>query len=56
MSAPYIFASVEVRTSPSIGIAIYPDDVSGEPQLLSCADEAMYEAKKKRPWTVSVLR
>ncbi|WLQ15443.1 diguanylate cyclase [Hahella aquimaris] len=49
LSAPYVLDGVEVRTSPSIGIAVYPDDVTGESQLLSCADEAMYEAKKNGP-------
>ncbi len=36
----------EVHVSASIGGAIYPDDAKTAEQLMKCADEAMYKAKK----------
>jgi EAL domain-containing protein (putative c-di-GMP-specific phosphodiesterase class I) len=42
---PFQIAGVEVVISPSIGIAIFPDDASDANVLLKCADLAMYEAK-----------
>jgi diguanylate cyclase (GGDEF)-like protein len=36
----------EVNVSASIGGAIYPDDAKTAEQLMKCADEAMYKAKK----------
>lgn len=38
-------AGTRVRTSPSIGIAIYPDDADQPDGLLRKADHAMYDAK-----------
>ena len=46
-SAPYQIASNELRTSPSIGIALYPDDASEIGDLIKYADVAMYAAKAK---------
>ncbi|MBA5764836.1 diguanylate cyclase, partial [Vibrio sp. 404] len=46
---PYAFENMLVRTSPSIGIAVYPDNANEAPDLICCADEAMYEAKKNGP-------
>ncbi|MBU6954481.1 diguanylate cyclase domain-containing protein [Hahella sp. HN01] len=49
LSRPYVLGGVHIHTSPSIGIAIYPDDADDETTLLRYADEAMYEAKKSSP-------
>jgi diguanylate cyclase (GGDEF)-like protein len=47
MSIPLKLGSHEVTVSPSIGVAIYPDD-GGDPEaLLKHADIAMYYAKNK---------
>jgi diguanylate cyclase (GGDEF)-like protein len=40
-------AGVEIRTSPSIGIAIYPKDATNMETLLAHADAAMYYAKQQ---------
>ena len=32
----------------SVGIAVYPDDGRQPDELLQCADERMYEEKKRR--------
>ncbi|MGE5191241.1 MAG: diguanylate cyclase domain-containing protein [Deltaproteobacteria bacterium] len=46
ISEPYLINQQTVRTTASIGIAIYPlDDASGS-QLVQNADRAMYQAKK----------
>jgi diguanylate cyclase (GGDEF)-like protein len=47
MQAPVRIAGVEVHTSPSIGIAFYPDDASSIEALLAHADAAMYFAKER---------
>jgi diguanylate cyclase (GGDEF)-like protein len=47
ISAPYLTASHELRTSPSIGISLYPDDATGIDELIKFADVAMYAAKAK---------
>ncbi|ABC29561.1 FOG: GGDEF domain [Hahella chejuensis KCTC 2396] len=49
LSRPYILGGAHIHTSPSIGIAVYPDDADDETTLLRYADEAMYEAKKSGP-------
>ncbi len=43
--APFAIAGVEVHISPSIGIAIYPDDGTDPETLTRNADTAMYHAK-----------
>jgi diguanylate cyclase (GGDEF)-like protein len=43
---PITLASLEVHTSPSIGISLYPDDGRDAETLLKHADAAMYHAKK----------
>jgi diguanylate cyclase (GGDEF)-like protein len=35
-----------VRISASIGVAVYPDDADNVEQLVDCADQAMYRAKR----------
>ncbi|WLQ16798.1 diguanylate cyclase [Hahella aquimaris] len=49
LSRPYILSGVHIHTSPSIGIAVYPDNADDETTLLRYADDAMYEAKKSGP-------
>jgi len=43
--APFAIAGVEAHISPSIGIAIYPDDGTDPETLTRNADTAMYHAK-----------
>lgn len=43
---PVRVLNVEIHTSPSIGIAIYPEDASDGEGLLANADVAMYRAKQ----------
>ena len=47
MQEPVRIADVEVHTSPSIGIAFYPDDATTIEILLAHADAAMYCAKQR---------
>jgi diguanylate cyclase (GGDEF)-like protein len=47
MQAPVRIADVEVHTSPSIGVAFYPQDGTGIETLLAHADAAMYCAKER---------
>jgi diguanylate cyclase (GGDEF)-like protein len=46
-SQPYRVAGVEVQTSPSIGLSLYPEHGSDADTLLAHADEAMYHAKQR---------
>ncbi len=46
VSAPYRIKGNDIRTTPSIGIAIYPDDGKDAETLLRHADAAMYQVKK----------
>jgi diguanylate cyclase (GGDEF)-like protein/PAS domain S-box-containing protein len=45
VSAPYLIANHDLRTSPSIGICLYPDDATEIEELIKYADVAMYAAK-----------
>ncbi|HJV93635.1 MAG TPA: PAS domain S-box protein, partial [Azonexus sp.] len=47
ISAPYLINGQEQRTTPSIGICLYPDDSQEIGDLLKNADVAMYHAKAK---------
>ncbi|WP_265944902.1 EAL and GGDEF domain-containing protein [Dechloromonas sp. A34] len=47
ISAPYLINGLEQRTTPSIGICLYPDDSQEIGDLLKNADVAMYHAKAK---------
>jgi diguanylate cyclase len=47
MKAPVRVAGVEVHTSPSIGIAFYPEDATSVENLVAHADAAMYAAKQR---------
>lgn len=46
LSAPYILNGRALLSSPSVGIAAYPEHGQAEQQLLQLADEAMYVAKR----------
>ena len=41
----YQFDNLNLQLSPSIGVALYPDNGNDEQQLLQYADQAMYRAK-----------
>ena len=45
VSAPCRIGDRELATSPSIGIAVYPDDATEAADLMANADAAMYRAK-----------
>ena len=44
---PFIVGARELYTTPSIGIAIYPDDATDPDMLMKNADIAMYSVKQK---------
>jgi diguanylate cyclase (GGDEF)-like protein len=46
LGRPIDLSSLEVQTSPSIGISLYPEDGRDAETLLKHADAAMYHAKK----------
>jgi diguanylate cyclase len=46
LQAPVRIAAIDIHTSPSIGIAMYPDDGESVQALLAHADAAMYFAKQ----------
>ena len=46
LQAPVRIATIDIHTSPSIGIAMYPDDGVTMQALLAHADAAMYSAKQ----------
>jgi diguanylate cyclase len=43
---PFELAAVEIQTSPSIGVSLYPHDGTDAQTLMKHADAAMYHAKK----------
>jgi EAL domain-containing protein (putative c-di-GMP-specific phosphodiesterase class I) len=45
VSKAYLIDGNELRTSPSIGICLYPDDATDDQDLIKKADVAMYHAK-----------
>lgn len=46
LQAPVRIATIDIHASPSIGIAMYPDDGATMEALLAHADAAMYSAKQ----------
>jgi len=47
VGTPYRFGDVELTVSPSIGIALYPEDAGDVDTLIQHADAAMYIAKER---------
>jgi diguanylate cyclase (GGDEF)-like protein len=47
LRAPVRISAIDIHTSPSIGIAVYPDDGLSKQMLLARADAAMYSAKQQ---------
>src|ERR1700726_4432540 len=47
LQAPVRIAAIDIHASPSIGIAMYPDDGASMQALLAHADAAMYAAKQQ---------
>ncbi len=47
LSEPYELEGTEIYTSPSIGIAVYPDHAKDDQELIGRADTAMYAAKER---------
>ncbi len=43
---PFVFDSIQVNLSASIGIALFPTDAVTTIEIMKCADTAMYEAKR----------
>ncbi|TVP89882.1 MAG: sensor domain-containing diguanylate cyclase [Pseudomonadaceae bacterium] len=46
LSDPFILGGTSLTTTPSLGIAVYPDHGEDDEQLVQRADEAMYAAKR----------
>jgi diguanylate cyclase (GGDEF)-like protein/PAS domain S-box-containing protein len=47
LASPFLIYGDEVNISGSIGISLVPKDATNPESLISCADQAMYEAKNK---------
>lgn len=57
LSEPYELEGHEVITTPSIGIAVYPDHAQNDQELIGRADAAMYAAKERNArWHFDVER
>ncbi|WP_330130895.1 diguanylate cyclase domain-containing protein [Shewanella xiamenensis] len=46
LNQPFELVEQQIHIFPSIGVALYPEHGKDEQQLISCADAAMYKAKK----------
>lgn len=46
LSSPIEIDGVAFKTTPSVGVSVFPDDATDEHELLQTADIAMYAAKK----------
>jgi len=47
LQAPVLISGIDVHTSPSIGVAFYPEDGATIEALIAHADAAMYNAKQR---------
>lgn len=47
LSKTYVFADIEINISASLGIAIYPNDGKNHDEIMTKADKACYEIKKR---------
>lgn len=54
MAEPMRIAGQDLRLTASIGISLYPDDAEAIDDLISRADEAMYQAKSKGPGALAL--
>jgi diguanylate cyclase (GGDEF)-like protein len=52
----YMLEGQEVHSGTSIGIALFPDDVDDQDQLIKCADLALYEAKNRGRYNFQTYR
>jgi len=48
LAEPYEFEGIMLSVTPSIGIALYPEDGQSEQELPKNADGAMYAAKQQK--------
>lgn len=48
IAADYRTGSINIRVDASVGVAVWPDDGADVDDLLRAADQAMYEAKRRR--------
>ncbi|MFN3826390.1 MAG: diguanylate cyclase domain-containing protein [Micavibrio sp.] len=48
LSEPFEIAGQKFNIGASIGVAFYPDDATDLEELITCADSAMYKAKKNK--------
>ena len=53
--APYHFEERDLTVTPSIGVAVYPDDASTVDELLKHSDMAMYQAKESGRNTIKLF-
>ena len=56
VAEPCHINGITVAVTPSLGIALYPEDGSSPQELLKNADEAMYAAKEKKSGHAFVAR
>lgn len=49
LSEPYQLAKTTLHITPSIGVAVYPENGTDSNELIRYADDAMYQAKRIRP-------
>ncbi|MFH2124208.1 MAG: diguanylate cyclase [Pseudomonadota bacterium] len=54
LAEPYKFGKVTLQITPSIGVAVYPENGKDAHELILYADNAMYQIKKGRQQSVSI--
>ncbi len=55
LARPYTIAGRELTVTPSMGVAIFPDDASNSSQLVKRSDMAMYHAKDSGKNTIKLF-